>query len=110
MTTTLRITHEPTGAIIAEGPRGWGITPFEGNLYIRKKYLREGEFKPNFIPGLCFYKFLYVWMNWIAPDGTKAQGLGWLYFLPNPLFPFIWYRIGIPRYHPELVIEEIPLA
>lgn len=49
-------------------------------------------------------------MNWIAPDGTKVRGLGWLYFLPNPLFPFIWYRIGLPRYHPDLVIEEIEVA
>lgn len=107
MSTNVCIIHQPTGTVIAEGPKGWGITPFEGNLYIRKKYLREGRFKPNFIPGLCFYKFLYVWMNWIAPDGATVRGLGWLYFLPNPLFPFIWYRIGIPRYHPDILVEEI---
>jgi len=30
----IRITHNPSGEIIAEGPLGWGIMPFEGNYYI----------------------------------------------------------------------------
>jgi hypothetical protein len=34
--------------LLAEGPLGWGITPFEGNLYIRKKYLLTDKFKVNF--------------------------------------------------------------
>jgi hypothetical protein len=38
---SIRITHRPSGAIIAEGPLGfWGITPFEGNLYISRKCLK----------------------------------------------------------------------
>jgi len=83
-----------------------GITPFEGNLYIRRKFLFTNRFKPNFIPGICFYKFLYVWLDLKLEDDTKVSNLGWLYWLPNPLFPFIWYRVGLPREHPELLVEE----
>ncbi len=102
----IRVIHEPSQTKIAEGPVGWGITPFEGNLYIRKKYLRTKGFKPNFMPGLCVYKFLYVWLDLELEGGDKAKDLAWLYWLPNPLFPFIWYRVGVPRAHPELQIEE----
>ena len=49
----VRITHRPSGIVIAEGPIGWGITPFEGNYYIRANYLRTDRFHPNYIPGLC---------------------------------------------------------
>ena len=86
----VRIKHRASGTVLADGPIGWGITPFEGNFYIRKKFLKTKGFKVNFIPGLCPYKFLYVWMYW----------------LPNPLFPFIWFRVGVPRHHPEIEIEE----
>ncbi|NNG15809.1 MAG: hypothetical protein HKM89_04950 [Gemmatimonadales bacterium] len=103
----VRISHRPTGTLLAEGPLGWGITPFEGNLYIRKKFLRTDAFTPNYIPGICFYKFLYVWMDLRLPDRTPVKNLGWLYWLPNPVFPFIWYRVAVPRQHPELAIEEI---
>ena len=102
----VRITHRPSGTLLAEGPIGWGITPFEGNYYIRKKYLKTDNFKINYIPGLCIYKFLYVWMDLILKDGKKVSNLGWLYWLPNPLFPFIWYRVGVPAMHPELKVEE----
>ena len=30
----IRIKHSASNTLIAEGPLGWGITPFEGNLYI----------------------------------------------------------------------------
>ena len=104
---SIRITHLPSGIVLDEGPLGWGITPFEGNLYIQRKHLKTDGFKPNFIPGICIYKFLYVWMDLVLPDGGKSKMLGWLYWLPNPLFPFIWFRIGVPRNHDELQIEEI---
>lgn len=102
----IRITHKPSGLKLVEGPLGWGITPFEGNLYISRKYLLTDGFKPNFIPGLCFYKFLYVWLDLNLETGHKVKNLGWKYWFPNPLFPFIWYRVGLPRFHPELLVEE----
>jgi uncharacterized protein (DUF427 family) len=102
----VRITHKPSGEIIAEGPLGWGIMSFEGNYYIRRKYLKTDGFKVNFLPGLCIYKFLYVWLTFVWPDG-KSRNLGWLYWFPNPLFPFIWYRVAVPGNHPELHIELI---
>lgn len=102
----IRISHRLSGTKLAEGPVGWGITPFEGNLYIRRKFLLTDGFKPNFIPGFCPYKFLYVWLDLRLEDQSRVRNLGWLYWLPNPLFPFIWYRVGLPRVHPELVVEE----
>ncbi len=106
----IRITHRPSGTKIAEGPLGWDITSFEGSFYIRKKCLLTDGFKPNFIPGLCFYKFLYVWLDLKLDDDTKVSNLGWMYWLPNPLFPFIWYRVGLPQAHPELLVEEFEKA
>ncbi|MFQ5600339.1 MAG: hypothetical protein ACE5G2_07270 [Candidatus Krumholzibacteriia bacterium] len=103
---SVRITHTPSGTLLAQGPIGWGITPFEGNFYIGRKYLRTDGFKPNFVPGLCPYKFLYVWMDLSLPDGKRVKNLGWLYWLPNPLFPFIWYRVGLSGSHPELEVEK----
>ncbi len=102
----VRISHRASGTTLAEGPVGWGITPFEGSYYIRRKYLRTRGFRINFIPGLCFYKFLYVWLDLRPEGGHRISNLGWLYWFPNPLFPFIWYRVGIPQRHAELVVEE----
>lgn len=104
-TKTVRVTHKSTGALIAEGPIGWGITPFEGGLYVRRKYLRDGTFHTNFVPGLCPYKLLYTWMDYHPPSGGKVGSLGWLYWLPNPIFPFIWYRVAIPKHHPDITVS-----
>jgi len=92
--------------LLAEGPIGWGITPFEGNFYIRRKYLETDRFKANFIPGLCIYKFLFVWLDLKLSDETQVSNVAWMYWLPNPLLPFIWFRVAVPRHHPEIEIEE----
>lgn len=104
----VRVIHRGSGEVLAEGPLGRGITPFEGNLYIGRKYLRTRRFRVNYIPGLCVYKFLYVWMDLEHDDGSRSRNLGWMYWLPNPLLPFIWYRVAVPRDHPELLVEELP--
>lgn len=102
----VRITYQRTGEIIAEGPVGlFGITPFEGNYYIRRRYLRTKGFRVNWIPGLCLYKFLYVWLDFVAQDGMRDRGLGWLYWLPNPLLPFIAFRPAVPGSSPSLKVE-----
>jgi uncharacterized protein (DUF427 family) len=106
MSSYVRIVHRPSGFLLAEGPLGWGITPFEGNYYISKKYLGKARFKPNFIPGLCPYKFLYIWLDLVLPDGERETNLGWLYWLPNPLLPFIWFRVALPGSHPSLAVER----
>jgi hypothetical protein len=104
----IRITHRPSGEVIAEGPVGFrGITPFEGNLYISRKYLRTDCLRPNWVPGICIYKFLYVWLDLRLPNGTREPFIGWMYWLPNPLFPFIAFRPAVPRSSPVLRIEEI---
>ena len=92
--------------LLAEGPLGWGITPFEGNYYISRKYLRTDRFRPNFLPGLCVYKFLYVWMDLVLENGQREQNLGWMYWLPNPVLLFIWFRVALPGSHPALDIER----
>jgi len=102
----ISIYHKPTNTKLAEGPKGWGITPFEGNLYISRKYLLTDGFKINYIPGICIYKFFYFWMDLNLEDGTKIKNIAWMYWLPNPLFPFIWFRVGIPTHHPEIEIRE----
>lgn len=103
----IRITHQMSGEVIAEGPTGlFGITGFEGNYYIRRRYLRTKGFHVNWIPGLCIYKFLYVGLDFVARDGTKERGLGWLYWLPNPLFPFIAFRPAVPGSSPVLRVEK----
>ncbi|MFT6396143.1 MAG: hypothetical protein ACJAYU_000886 [Bradymonadia bacterium] len=101
----VRITHGPSRTVLADGPLGWGVTPFEGNFYIQSRYLVTSGFRANYMPGLCVYKFLYVWMDLELSPGERVRFLGWKYVLPNPLFPFIWFRVGLPKVHPELVIE-----
>ncbi len=102
----MRILHRETGTLLAEGPLGWGITPFEGNLYISRKHMKTNGFRANFLPGLCIFKFLYVWMDLHLDHGKRIRNLAWMYWLPNPLLPFIWFRVAVPRNHPALEIEE----
>jgi hypothetical protein len=87
--------------------RLFGITPFEGNYYIARKYLKTSRLKPNWVPGLCIYKFLYVWLDLRLPDGTREQSIGWLYWLPNPLFFFTAFRPAVPQASPALSVQEI---
>lgn len=104
----IRITHKPSGEVIAEGPIGLrGITSFEGNFYISRKYLTTTFLRPNWVPGICIYKFLYVWLDLRLPNGTREPFIGWMYWLPNPLLPFIAFRPAIPRSSPVLQVEEI---
>ena len=103
----VRITHRPSGEVIAEGPVGlWGITPFEGNFYIRRRCLKTDRLRPNWIPGLCIYKFLYVWLDLRLPDGRRERSIGWLYWLPNPLLFFVAFRPAVPQSSPVLIVEE----
>jgi len=102
----VKIIHRKTDELIAEGKRGWAITPFEGNYYISAKALKTKRFKVNFLPGLCIYKFLYVWLDFHDKNGQVDKNLGWKYWLPNPLFPFIWFRVAVPQQHPELVVID----
>ena len=59
------------------------------------------------MPGICPYKGLYVWLDLRLPQGSVMKSVAWLYWLPNPLFPFIWFRVALPGSHPDLLIEEL---
>lgn len=103
MNKQISITHRPTNTLLAAGTRGWDITPFEGNFYIRRKCLRTDQLKLNGIPGLCPYKFIYVWAD-LHVDSRRYRNIGWCYVLPNPLLPFIIWRMALPGDHPDLKV------
>jgi uncharacterized protein (DUF427 family) len=42
-------------------------------------------------------------------SGERARNLAWMYWLPNPLLPFIWFRVAIAAHHPEIEIQESDL-
>jgi len=71
-----------------------GASHYLRETWVSKKYLRTNRFKSNFMPGICPYKLLYVWLDLILEDGEPEKNFGWLYWLPNPLFPFIWSRVA----------------
>ena len=106
MAKTVKIVHRESDTLLAEGPLGWGIMPFEGNFYISKKFLQTDRFRVNYLPGLCVYKFLYVWMDLKLDHDNHIRNLCWMYWLPNPLLPFIWFRVAVSGDHPEIEIEE----
>ena len=103
---SVQIVHRTSGEVLADGPLDLGITPFEGNFYISRKYLKTDRFRVNFLPGLCIYKFMYVWMDLKLVHGERIRNLAWMYWLPNPLLPFIWFRVAVSGTHPEIKVEE----
>ena len=46
-------------------------------------------------------------MDLVLEGGSRVRSLAWMYVLPNPLFPFIWFRLALPSNHPELLVEEL---
>ncbi|MCP4460567.1 MAG: hypothetical protein GY816_21475 [Cytophagales bacterium] len=103
----IQITHRPSGEIIAKGVKGWGLFHFEGNYYISRKNLLTKGFKFTGIPGFCPYKFLYFWYHFEPKSGEGTPMIGWKYWLPNPLFPFIAFRIAVPARHPDVLIVKV---
>lgn len=100
----IHIRHIPSGLTLAEGRRGWDITAFDGAYYIRRRCLRAGRWRLTPLPGLCPYKFVYLWLDLLLPDGQRERALGWRYVLPNPLLPFIAFRVAVPQRHPALEV------
>lgn len=105
MAKQIQIFHRPSKTLLAQGKLGWDITLFEGNYYVRKKCLNGAPFKLSAIPGLCIYKFIYLWMDLQLPDQPNARFLAWKYVIPNPLFPFIWFRTAIYGTHPDIEVR-----
>jgi uncharacterized protein (DUF427 family) len=104
---TIRISHKSSGEVIAEGKLGWDIFSFEGNYYIRDKNLKTKGFKFSGIPGLCPYKFIYFWYHLKLENGESERMIAWKYWLPNPLFPFIAFRIAIPKKQPSFLVSFV---
>jgi hypothetical protein len=68
--------------------------------------MQEGKFKPNFMPGICVYKGLYTGLDLFLPNGSRDSDLGWMYVIPNPLLPMIWYRVALPGIDKRLIVER----
>ena len=102
----IRIRDRSTGTLLVGGRKGWDITPFEGNDYIRAHCIRGNFFKCNYFPGICPYKGLYIWLDLQLPEKSVVKSLASFYWVPNSLFPFIWFRVALPGSHPDLSIEE----
>jgi len=50
-----------------------------------RKYLKTDRFRVNYVPGLCIYKFLSVWMDLHLDQGQRVRNIAWMFWLPNPL-------------------------
>jgi uncharacterized protein (DUF427 family) len=103
----IQIFHRPSQTLLAEGKTGWDITPFEGNYYIRNKCLNREAFKLTAIPGLCPYKFIFLWMDVLPTKQPAARFMAWKYVIPNPLFPFIWFRTAVYGNNPDIEVKTL---
>ena len=104
----ITIIHRESGAVLTQEPRGWSITPSEGNYYVKEKYLARQYFSNSAIPGLCIHKGIYHRVT-LNPPNIKPEGLAtWRYVMPNPLFPFIAFSMGISGHPPALDYRQEP--
>ena len=103
----VRVSHLPSGTTLAEGPVSWDILPFEGELLHIAQMSSNTGIQTQLHSRNRFLQMLYVWLDLHFDNGHKVRNRGWLYWLPTPLFPFIWHRVGISQRHPELAVEEI---
>ncbi|MDD2875611.1 MAG: hypothetical protein PHT60_00115 [Acidiphilium sp.] len=53
------------------------------------------------------YKFFYIWLDFLDRDGGRDRMLGWRYFLPNPIFFFIFLRVGVPQQSPHISVQKL---
>jgi hypothetical protein len=95
-------------ATLSRSPEGngWTTATEAGVWYIHRRCLRTTGFQHSVVPGLCVYKVVYLWMHHRSADGAISKALGWRYVLPNPLLPFIAFRVALPGQHPDLQILE----
>lgn len=99
-----KLIHIATGKILAEGEKK-DFFQLEGNYYLKEFTFKEGVVVNTIIPGLCFYKFIYIWVNIKVSDKIILKNFGWKYIIPNPIFFKIFKRIGIPIYQDEIKLE-----
>ena len=103
----IEIKLKETGEIIAEGKIGESITLYEGNYYIPEKYILCGRFIPSSMPLYSPNKFPMIWLDYINKSQVRIKNLAWIYNTPNPIIPVIWFRIGLPSNHPDIIISMI---
>lgn len=105
--TILRITHVPTGMLLAVGPTDRGITWFEGNYYVRRKYLCTERWRVNSVPGLCVYAFLYAGFDLWWAGRAQARRMGKKRRQSGLGFPSLAFRVAVPGNDPQIRIEPI---
>ncbi|MCO7227249.1 hypothetical protein [Pleionea sp. CnH1-48] len=99
----ISIVLKSSGEVLAQGQLGTEIRLFEGNYYAKSSALKSTKLRCSYIPGICFYKFIYVWFH-VKDEQHSQRWLAWLYILPNPLFPALWFRVGFAGYDERLEI------
>lgn len=104
--TVLRVTHAPSGTLLAEGPSGRGIALFEG-YYVHRKYLCIARWKKGSPPGPCVYSFLYAGLDlWLAGRAQRksTDEKRWLAHLFVPLLVF---RMALRGDDPSIRFERL---
>ncbi len=105
--TILRITHTPSGTLLAEGPSGRGIALFEGNYYVRRKYLCIARRKEGSQPGPCVYSFLYagldLWLAGRAQTGSSSKRR----WVTHRFVPLLAFRMAFPGDDPSIRFERL---
>lgn len=43
----------------------------------------------------------------VGAGSSVVKIVAWHFWLPNPLFPFIWFKVALPGKHRELLFDEI---
>lgn len=101
----MRIRHHETGALLAEGPNGWGgILHFAGRLFVAGSCLcATPEAAGN--AGVCPIRGVHEDVAWRLPDGSILPGPGYRYPVPNPLLPYLFGRVVFDPGDPRLSIE-----
>ncbi|MEO7065445.1 MAG: hypothetical protein ABI114_00920 [Rhodanobacter sp.] len=107
--TILRVTHRPSGSLLAEGPSGRGIALFEGNYYVRRKYLCITRRKEGSPPRPCVYSFLYAGLDlWLA-GRAQTESTGKSRWLTHRLVPILAFRLAFPGDDPSIRFERLTL-
>lgn len=105
--TMLRITHPPSGTLLAEGPSGRGIALFEDNDYVRRKYLCSARWNVGNPPGPWLYSVFYAGLDlWLA-GGAQTKSSGKRCWLTHPFVPMLVFRMALRGDDPSIRCERL---
>lgn len=91
---TLIVRERLSGEIIASGAENETVRVFEGNWYFAPEAVNMQRLTVTERTYTCPYKGVCYWIDVTAPDGTRAQNVGWVYCDPKPGYEFIKDQIA----------------